>query len=136
LYSWRDGTDTEGIRKLGDISLFPGYYFLSLADAIANYRAFLPDRRWMPAWLPIFANGGGDFYVSDLSAAGIVRHFRIEESEHPVEFLTVSDMLRTIATGFERKLFFVDDEGYLEMDYTAFGSMAAELNPSIPWWAD
>src|SRR5258708_33764609 len=48
LYAWRDGTETTGISKLGDIYLFPGFYFLSLEDAIANYRAFLSDRRWMP----------------------------------------------------------------------------------------
>jgi len=63
-----------------------------------------------------------------------VRHFRIEDSEHPVEFLTIRDMLTTIAAGFERGVFFVDDHGYLEMDDLAFGSLAAELNPRVPWW--
>jgi cell wall assembly regulator SMI1 len=90
----------------------------------------------MPGWLPIFANGGGDFYVIDLSGAGVVRHFRIEEAEHPIEFLTVSDMLATIAAGHDRGLFFVDDNGYLEMDDLVFGSLAAEINPRVPWWVD
>ncbi len=136
LYSWRDGTETEGIPTLDDIHLFPGFYLLSLEDAVANYRAFVSDQRWTPGWLPIFANGGGDFYVTDLSGEmpGVVRHFRIEESEHPVEFLTVRDMLTTIAAGFARGVFFVDDHGYLEMDDLAFGSLAAELNPRVPWW--
>ena len=136
LYSWRDGTETAGIRTLHDIHLFPGFYLLSLEDAVANYRAFVSDRRWTPGWLPIFANGGGDFYVTDLSGdmSGVVRHFRIEESEHPVEFLSIRDMLTTIAAGFERGAFFVDDHGYLQMDDRAFGSLAAELNPRVSWW--
>lgn len=136
LYSWRDGTETAGIRTLDEIHLFPGFYLLSLDDSVANYRAFVSDRRWKPGWLPIFANGGGDFYVAVLSGemAGAVRHFRIEESEHPVEFLSIRDMLMTIAAGFERGVFFVDDHGYLEMDDLVFGSLAAELNPRVSWW--
>lgn len=137
LYSWRDGTETAG-KRLDDIHLFPGFYFLSLEDAIANYRAFLPDQRWTPGWLPVFANGGGDFYITDLSGemSGVARHFRIEESEHPVEFLTIYDMLTTIAAGYERGIFFVDGDGYLEMDDLAFACLAAEMNPRVPWWVD
>jgi hypothetical protein len=111
LYSWRDGTETASVSELGDIWFFPGFFFLSLEDAIANYRSFLPDRRWMPGWLPIFANGGGDFYLTDLGEMGVVRHFRLEETEHPIEFLTINDMLITIAAGFDRALFFVDRDG-------------------------
>lgn len=138
LYAWRDGTKTAGVGTLDDIQLFPGFYLLSLEDAVANYRTFVADHRWAPGWLPIFANGGGDFYVTDLSGemSGVMRHFRIEETEHPVEFRTISNMLTTIAAGYERRIFFIDDNGYLEMDDLAFASMAAELNPGVPWWVD
>jgi cell wall assembly regulator SMI1 len=111
---------------------------IPLGDAVANYRSLVPDQRWTPGWLPIFANGGGDFYVTDLSGemAGVVRYFRTEESEHPVEFLTIRDMLTTIAAGFTRSVFFVDGDGYLEMHDHAFGSLAVELNPRVPWQVD
>lgn len=138
LYGWRDGTNTDRVGALDDIHFFPGFYFLSLEDAVANYRVFVADERWTPGWLPVFANGGGDFYVTDLSGelSGSVRHFRIEESEHPVEFSTIGNMLLTIAAGFKRGVFFVDADGYLEMDDLAFASVAAELNPGVPWWVD
>lgn len=138
LYAWHDGTGTTGVASLDDIHFFPGFYFLSLEDAVANYRAFVSDPRWMPGWLPIFANGGGDFYVTDLSGepAGVVRHFRIEESEHPVEFLTIGSMLTTIAAGFEQTVFFVDGNGYLEMNDLDYAAVAARLNPGVPWWID
>ncbi len=138
LYGWRDGTTTDGVRSLDEIHLFPGFYFLSLEDAIANYQALVADLRWRPGWLPLFANGGGDFYVTDLSneSPGAIRHFRIEESEHPVEFLSVRNMVSTLAAAFERGVFFVDANGSLEMDDAAFASVAAELNRGVPWWAD
>lgn len=62
LYEWRNGTDTQG-AKLDDIHLWPGFYFLTIKDAIANYGAFVADSRWDRAWIPVFANGGGDFYA-------------------------------------------------------------------------
>lgn len=137
LYAWRDGTQTAGVT-LDDIHLFPGFYLLSLEDAIANYRAFVADPRWGSGWLPLFANGGGDFYVVDLGGqpSGSIRHFRIEEREHPVEFRSLPDMTSTLAAAFERGLFFVDPDGYLEVDDLRFASLAAELNPGVAWWTD
>lgn len=137
LYAWRDGTQTTGVT-LDDIQVIPGFYLLSLEDAIANYRAFVADSRWTRGWLPLFANGGGDFYLVDLGGqpSGLVRHFRIEEVEHPVEFRSLQDMTNTLAAAFERGVFFVDPDGYLEMDDLRFASLAAELNPGVAWWTD
>ena len=138
LYGWRNGTSTAGIAAVDDIHLFPGFYLLSLEDAILNYNAFVRGPRWTTGWLPLFANGGGDFYLLDLSssAGSPVRHFRIEESEHPIEFGSLRALLTTVATAFDRGIFFVDPSGYLEMDDLVFGELAAELNPDIDWWRD
>ncbi len=138
LYAWHDGTETTGVASVDDIHLFPGFYLLSLEDAVANYRAFVEDPRWAQGWLPLFANGGGDFYVVELSGGGqgAVRHFRIEEVEHPIEFSSLADMIDTLAVGFDRRVFFVDSGGYLEMDDLAFAALAAELNPGVSWWSE
>lgn len=138
LYGWRDGTSTSGVEAVDDIHLFPGFYLLSVEDAVANFRAFVADSRWQTGWLPLFANGGGDFYVLDLGgpAARPVRHFRIDEAEHPIEFNSLESMFRTLAEAFERNVFFVDTDGYLETDDVVFGELAAELNPDVAWWRD
>lgn len=138
LYGWKNGTSTAGVAAVDDIHLFPGFYLLSLEDAVANYRAFASDARWSVGWLPLFANGGGDFYVLDLSQPGErpVRHFRIDESEHPIEFGSLRALTETLAVAFDRGIFFVDSSGYLEMDDLVFAGVAAELNPDIDWWRD
>lgn len=138
LYGWRDGTATTAVGSVDDIHLFPGFYLLSIEDSILNYRAFVNDPRWKPGWLPVFTNGGGDFFVVDFltDTEGPVRHFRIDEAEHPIEFSSLGSMLATLAEAFERGTFFVDTNGYLEMDDLEFGSLAAELNPQIEWWTD
>lgn len=138
LYGWKNGTSTDGVAAVDDIHLFPGFYLLSLEDALANYREFVTHDRWTIGWLPLFANGGGDFYFIDLSqpTAGTVGHFRIEESEHPSEFGSLQALMATLATAFERGVFFVDPSGYLEMDDLVFAGVAAEFNPDIAWWRD
>jgi hypothetical protein len=134
LYAWRDGTDTSLGKPLDDLHFFPGFYLLSVEDAAANHQAFVIDPRWTQGWLPVFANGGGDFYVVDLGdRGGSVRHFRIDEAEHPVEFLSLAAMLQTIDAAFERGVFYVPTDDYLEMDDLEFGSLAAELNPQVAW---
>lgn len=140
LYGWRNGTasDSDSSASLDDIQLFPGFHLLSLEDAVTNYRAFVTDERWKPGWLPVFANGGGDFYVVDCSpaGAGAVRHFWIDEVGHPIEFSSLSAMLATLAAGFERGIFYVDHNGYLEMDDLVFGGLATELNPDVAYWRE
>lgn len=137
LYGWRNGTSTVGVT-LDDIHIFPGFYLLSIEDAVTNYEAFISDPRWSRSWLPVLANGGGDFYVADLttSGAGAVRHFWIDETEHPVEFLSLGAMFATLAQGYERGTFYLDPDGYLEMDDLAFGDLATELNPDVAYWRD
>ena len=138
LYGWRNGTSTKGISALGDIWLTPGFYLESLEDAALNYLTFVGDSRWTPGWLPIFANGGGDFYVIDLTAsgAGAIRHFRIDEVEHPIEFSSLRSFMETVAEGFERRIFYVDSDGYLEMDDLDFVDLAMEMNSDVAYWRD
>lgn len=132
LYGWRNGTSTAGIAAVGDIHLFPGFYLLSLEDAIANYRAVASDPRWTAGWLPLFANGGGDFYVLDLGSSPVspVRHFRIEESEHPIEFGSLGALVTTLAAAFDRGIFFVDPGGYLERTTWFLASSLLKSTPT------
>lgn len=138
VYGWRNGTASDAPAILDDIQLLPGFYLLSLDDAVTNYRAFAVDDRWMLGWLPVFANGGGDFYIIDLTpaGAGAVRRFWIDEAEHPVEFSSLGAMMTTLARGFERGIFYVDPQGYLEMDDVVFGRLAMEMNPDIAYWRE
>lgn len=135
LFGWHDGTNTNG-AILDDIHMFPGFYLLTLDDALANYSAFVEDSRWQRGWLPLFANGGGDFYVLDNAGGGQIRHFRIDEVEHPVEFSSIATTFATLATCFEDRVFFVDASGYLEMDDLAFAAVAGRVDPTVPWWSD
>lgn len=65
-----------------------------------------------------------------------MRHFWIDEIQHPIEFASLSAMLSTLAAGFDRGVFFVDQRGYLEMDDLAFGGLATTMNPDVRYWRE
>jgi hypothetical protein len=138
LYGWRNGTDATTSAVLGDLWVVPGFYVLSIEDALSNYDTFIADDRWDPAWLPILANGGGDFLAAQLPSnnaiGGYVRHFRIEDDEHPVEYHSISDMFATFVAAYERDVFFVDGDGNLDMDDGAYSLLASGMNPDVGWW--
>ncbi|WP_457964699.1 SMI1/KNR4 family protein [Arthrobacter sp. D1-29] len=139
LYEWHDGTGSgSGAALLGDLWLIPGFYLLSLDEAITNYAAFRKDQRWNQNWFPVFADGGGDFYVIDFAnaPARVVRHFRLEEVEHPVEYGSLAAMIDTFAAAFASGAIFVDETGYVGVNDEAFNAIAARMNPDIPWWTD
>lgn len=137
LYAWHDGTETSPSAALGDIALFPGFYLLNLTDACTNYRAFAPDARWTQGWFPVFADGGGDFHVVDLrpQAGGVVRHFMIDQDNHPIVFESIVRMVETIASAYDAGTIYVGDDGYLTVNDEAFARLARTHNPSVAWWA-
>lgn len=138
VYEWRDGTETATGALLDDLWIVPGFYLLSLTDALANYDSFRTSERWDPGWIPLLADGGGDFVVLELpqpgAANGPIRHFRIEDAEHPVEYQSIAAMVATFVAAYEQGVFFVHDDGYLEADDQAFATLAAAMNPNVPWW--
>ena len=139
LWQWHNGTGGAADVKLGELWLVPGFYLLSVEEAAADFDAFRDDPRWRPSWLPVLANGGGDFLAVvslGTSEHGAVHHFRIDQAEHPLEYLSVERMLATFGAAFARGAFFVDHDGWLEENHETYASIAAELNPEVRWWTD
>ncbi len=110
---------------------------MSLDDSLTTYRAVAADSRWDPAWLPIFANGGGDFYATRCGAGdgtGSVVGFLVGQSEHPIEYESLTAMAATILACYEEGVFFLSKEGYLEADDHAHAAIARRLNPALGFW--
>ncbi|WP_045730420.1 SMI1/KNR4 family protein [Pseudarthrobacter chlorophenolicus] len=138
LYAWRDGTLDYPGAMLDDIHIIPGFYFPSLYETLANHAVFRDDARWNPSWLPLLANGGGDFFAVDCSdnpgSWGHVRHFMLGEPEHHVLYLTVSSMFETFVAAFDRGIFFLHPSGHLDADDEAYAALARTVNPEARGW--
>jgi cell wall assembly regulator SMI1 len=106
---------------------------------LANFEAFRGNARWRAHWLPVFADGGGDFLAvqcdaADSTAFGSVVHYRLGESDHPVEYQSVGTLLATICRAYEIGAIHRDQQGWLEQDDEAFAKIAGEYNPAVSWW--
>lgn len=136
LYSWHNGTRVEPGTYLDSVHFFPGFSFLSLDDAVRHYVAFRDDERWDRGWLPIFANGGGDFYAVVACSPFPVVGFLIDQREHPVEYESLDAMVSTLSESFDQGAFFVDQRGYLESDDRRHAEIARRNNPSVALWSE
>lgn len=138
LYECIDGTHVSEGDMLDDIHFFPGFYFLSLTDVLSIYNAVHRDSRWESSWLPVFANGGGDFFCveCDMQAEkyGNIIGFLLGEPEQFVHYVSLSSMMSTIKECFEKAAYFVATEGYLEIDMEEEQKIARRHNPGLPRW--
>lgn len=138
IYSWRNGTTVKTGDKLDDLHLFPGYYFMSLSDALKAYEVLRDNERWNKSWFPVFANGGGDFYAMALEGGdgykvGNIIGFLLGEAENEAEFESILSMAKSIAVAYEYGIYFEKD-GYLDANDVEAASVAARFNPSIDYY--
>ena len=128
LYAWRGGTVVETGTTLGDVQFFPGYWFLSLEEALEQYATRRQSDRWNDSWFPVFANGGGDYYAVWLGRSpSPVVDYTHDSDERPLAYPSLPKMMTTLAACFEQGVIFVDDEGYLDMDYAKHEEVAREV---------
>lgn len=134
LYAYCDGTSTHEGEIIGSIQFFPGYYWMSLGDALNVYRAVSKSSEWSGSWLPIFASGGGDFYAvvcdSNSPYFGEVVGFVLGESKQIVEFKDISSFFETIQRSFTDGAFF-QSEGRLKADYPQMRAIARQVQPGF-----
>lgn len=138
LYKWRNGTEKKGGYILGDVDFFPGFHFLPLEHSVAYYKSFVRDTRWDKSWFPIFANGGGDFFVTkcydefreNSEIIGFMRDLDVQE----VEYITLEKMLQTLCECYKRGAFYLGNEGFIESKIREEAFISNEINPNLNRW--
>ncbi|MFP4365423.1 MAG: SMI1/KNR4 family protein [Spirochaetia bacterium] len=138
LFLTINGTKRKRGQILDDIQFFPGFYLLSIGEAVEIYTSISSDPRWSNSWFPIFANGGGDFYCAvcdniNKKNAPILGYI-LGEEEQIVEYLNLDAMLKTIAECFELRAYYVDEQGFLEINDDLEKEIAKKNNPGIDRW--
>ncbi len=138
LYSIFNGVFSEPEDILDELHLFPGFYFIPLEECLQYYVNFKSDGRWKDNWLPIFANGGGDFYIVECDKSysrSPVIGFMLGRDDHEYEYSSLQTMFKTIATCYREGVYFVED-GYLESDIHKETLIGLQLNPDLSFWRE
>lgn len=138
IYEWRNGTKAEQDDLLETLYFFPGFYLLSIEEAVQTYREREVSPQWREGWFPLFADGGGDFYIVPCGAkktdASEIIGFIHGEPEQVVEYESLTAMIATLESCFAEGAFFVDDDDSLEIDDEKHREIAHTINPGISEW--
>lgn len=134
FYEICDGTSTYEGDVLATIQLFPGFYWLSIIDCVEVFKSISESDNWNKAWLPIFANGGGDFYAvicdRESSSFGEIVGFVIGEYNQIAEFKSIDALFETIARSFSTNVFYAQN-GILKADYPKMREVARQVQPGF-----
>lgn len=139
LYQWHDGTLVNEGDLLGQAYFFPGYYLLSLEEAVESHDERKDAWPWEKNWFPVFASGAGDFYVVPCSKekldTAVVIGVLHGEPEQVVEYQSLTAMMKTLEACHARGAFVLDD-GELEVDDDKHRVIARHFNPEVEEWQD
>lgn len=136
LYSKVSGTyyETEDQRLM---DFLPGY--LLIRDA--EYESFMQSIKEMipngeDEYYPILVNYSSDFYALKVSEGKENGIFLIEHDvDEPTKIHnSFEDFLRTVIACYKEKTYFLDDDGYLDMDFDEEQLIGQKYNPGIDYW--
>ena len=136
LYSKVSGTYYE-IEDQRLMDFLPGY--LLIRDA--EYESFMQSVKEMipngeDKYYPILVNYSSDFYALKVSEGKEKGIFLIEhDADEPTKIHnSFEDFLRTIIACYKGKIYFLDDDGYLDMDFYEEQLIGQKYNPDIDYW--
>jgi len=138
IYQWRNGTRALPGDILDELNFFPGYYFMSIDEAVRTFRERESAPQWRKGWFPLFADGAGDFYIVPCSKRTIdsspVIGFLHGEPLQVPEYESITAMTRTLEAAFSEGAFYLDADDTLEINDERYQLIANRFNPGIPEW--
>ena len=139
FFQWQNGVDDKNGQTIDQLYIFPGYYLISLQEAIEIYRSLVDSQYYGIGLFPILASGGGDYYLIDLrpnsDKPGAI--YKLLEGYFPAQvFSNLCNLFITYKKCIAEGIIYIAEKKYLEMDDRQFSRVAAEVNPEITFWND
>lgn len=136
LYRWHNG-------QRNNQPFFSNFTFYPLEEAIEEYQlgretAAESQREWPSGWFPVFGFQG-DFFLVDLSQAqgrSPVYFYLSEETEVPVWYENLEQMLKTLCTCFEQGAYYLDEDEIFLEDFELSEQIRLRLNRSVDHYAE
>lgn len=142
FYVWRNGVNDSLKLPKGKICIFPGYYMLSLDEALNWYRKKHESGPFNSNYFLLFCADGYDFY-----------HFSREEKSFEIigmleeikgsrkffiapEFSSFEKMLRTFIDAVKEGGIVINRKGYLDYRDEEFSAVARRHNPNLAYYQD
>ena len=118
LYLQNNGTKLAG-DMIGKVLLTPSHYFLPIDAAMEFYRSKVINKSISSEYWPFFFDGSDGFLLCQLDCRNEMPSFIIEEFPEfgtRIMFRSIDEMFKKLLICYEKKLLYIDDEGFLELD--------------------
>ncbi|MFC6023529.1 hypothetical protein ACFP2T_46160 [Plantactinospora solaniradicis] len=130
-FTWCDGVGHQPGQTIGDTYAIPGYWPISLRDAVEvkPIHADPDDPLLAEHWIPLLENGSSDLYVAVWSdgTEPAVASIMPEYGPASVEFDSIPQMVAVFNACFARSAYFLDDEGQLDVDDDRYAEIYQEI---------
>jgi hypothetical protein len=143
LYQWHNGT-AEMKTENSNLWLFPGGIFLPIDKALEIYQYHtISNNTWDKTLFPIFADGGGDFYLINMSSQspnhGRIYYFSFNAFDFDQiisYFDSVQSTIETIIEWYQQKAFILNYFGdpVVTFDSEKQLHIALKNNPNSDYW--
>jgi cell wall assembly regulator SMI1 len=148
LYLCANGTDNIYKTPSGLLGLIPIHIFMSLKDSIEYYKNhidfddsfrnwntnFKPDKKMFP----FLEDGCGNCYWVDLNTEsnnyGKIFWTNTFGDEPDYLYDSLTCMLHVISESYNKGIFFLDSDGYLDCDFDKFESISKDNNSGLNYW--
>jgi Xaa-Pro aminopeptidase len=113
LYKWRNGSN------LYEDCFFPFYTFIPIEEAVTVYFEFREGEfakwtNWRPSWFPFLRFDTKEWLFLDIDNNAIRRYFvEIGVKRTALMYDNLEDMIFKYLDAYQRKVFYVNDYGYL-----------------------
>lgn len=148
LYSCADGVENDYNTASGLLGLIPIHIFLRLKDSFeyykthiifeesfANYKTnFKPDKNLFP----FLEDGAGNCYWIDLNRGtenyGKVFWTNTFGEDPNYIYISLTSFFNVISECYDKRIFFLDENGYLDSNFEKFESISKFHNNKLNYW--
>jgi len=141
MYLWKNGTHISSELITDQVCFFPGYYFLSIEDALYEYTQLISisncpdiieDIKWNKYWFPVFSNAAGDFYsvcLGDVyNKSNVLKCFSYDLPFGQEAFATLSALMKTVYDCYREDIFYLGEDNLLKMNRKEFNRIRMQNN--------
>lgn len=128
IYELISGTSRE-IKNQKYMDFIPGYYLIQLTELPYILKSF----QGKPEYIPILSNYSSDFICLSTVDNGIYLSLH-DDPEEKILHKNKIDFLKTVLAFYLQKVYFLDQDGFLESDDDKEDEIGALMNPNIAYW--
>jgi hypothetical protein len=135
IYSIVEGTNYE-VEDQTLMDFYPGFLLININE-FNNFLSTFRENYEETAYFPFLVNYSSDFYLLKVDKMNNDIGVYISTNDD-IDIIKIhnsfEDFLKTLIAFYERNVFFLDDDGYLDMDFDKHIIIGQEMNPDVEYW--